>query len=126
MKPTLLVILLMVVGIQGAAQATVTYHNGEVLPHPHVYPVMMGPSISYRTEFNRFMKSLVKGPYMGVLAEWSTATQRITYGSVEPEVVDYVGLAPATVAFGDGKVAYDSDVQARLQSLLAAGSLPRR
>jgi hypothetical protein len=99
-------------GINSAASAkTLTYYGGPVLTHVNVVPVYWNSSVAYRTNLNSFYASIVTSSiYTSLLPQYSA-----------------IGAGTVGTAFVGSKTAgsyTDAQVQAYLNTLFTAGSIP--
>ena len=101
---------------EGRALKKLTYYGGPVLQNVNVVPVYWNANVANQTSINSFYSAVTSGQYMTFLSQYSTTTpaQTIGNGTRGTPFVDNQTTTAVT----------DAQVQARLNALFTAGSLP--
>jgi hypothetical protein len=100
----------------GRAVKKLTYYGGPVIQNVNVVPVYWSSAVPNQTSINSFYSAVTTGQYMTFLSQYSTTSpaQTIGNGTRATPFVDSQPIANVT----------DAQVQARLNALFTAGSLP--
>jgi hypothetical protein len=101
---------------EGRAVKKLTYYGGPVIKNVNVVPVYWNANTANQTGINAFYSAVTTGQYMTFLSQYSTTSpaQTIGNGSRGAPFVDNQSTANVT----------DAQVQARLNALFTAGTLP--
>jgi hypothetical protein len=101
---------------EGRAVKKLTYYGGPVLKNVNVVPVYWNSSVALQSNMNAFYSAVTAGQYMTFLSQYSTTSpaQTIGNGTRGTPFVDSNATASVT----------DAQVQARLNALFTAGTLP--
>lgn len=93
-----------------------TYYGGPLLQNIAVVPVFWNSNVAHQSELGTFYSALVSpNPYFGLLAQYSTATQGIGFGTC---------AASVNVGQSRSGVISDATLQGTLTGLIQSGALP--
>ncbi len=98
------------------AGAHLTYFGGPVISNVKVYSVFWNSSVPNQASLNSFYSTITGSAYLSWLSEYNTSTQTIGLGSLGGSVVDTGAPTGSTIT--------DTQIQAELSRLMAAGQLP--
>jgi hypothetical protein len=101
---------------EGRAAKTLKYYGGPVIKNVNVVPVYWNANVANQASINSFYSAVTTGQYMTFLSQYSTTSpaQTIGNGSRGTPFVDNQTATAVT----------DAQVQARLNALFTAGTLP--
>jgi hypothetical protein len=101
--------------IQTAAGAKLTYRGGPLLGTVKVYTVFWGSNIANQAALGQFYSDVLNSPYMDWLSEYNVNGKTIGRGTFAGAYV--IPQAPSSIT--------DPQISAKLDALIAAGTLPK-